>query len=332
MGAIIFSRLELLSALSEHAGYKAGVALNERLLRRHLPDHEDYLVGPRDQIIRVRAEKLDAMAAQLLFVLGNTPRPDAILVPGQDFMRRHMRDPEMMALFGRVTDIFKDIVDSHTGPGPIDVTPLLIRARELGLDAELLALEFVNDLALKIHQSPFSSFRRIEWIDTVQLKDLFCSENLTTQYGEFLDQRFIDYLAQNFDDIDRMNWRQFEGLASEFFHRQGLDVRLSQGRNDGGVDIRVWRPEQSGSTPPALLIQCKRQKAAVGKVVVKALYADILDERAESGLVVTTCALSPGAEKVCIARAYPVAQANRRTLKAWLEQMRTPGTGVFLGI
>jgi restriction system protein len=56
------------------------------------------------------------------------------------------------------------------------------------------------------------------------------------------------------------------------------------------------------SAPPAILVQCKREKKKVSKVVVKALYADIINERAESGLIVTYTTLSPGAEKVCRAR------------------------------
>jgi restriction system protein len=80
-----------------------------------------------------------------------------------------------------------------------------------------------------------------------------------------------------------------------------------------------------------MLVQCKREKKKVGKVVVKALWADIYDEGAESGLIVTSNALAPGAEKVCEARNYPIEQANRATLRKWIKAMRTPGSGIFLG-
>jgi restriction system protein len=77
-------------------------------------------------------------------------------------------------------------------------------------------------------------------------------------------------------------------------------------------------------------VQCKRQRAKIEKVVVKALFADVLEEKATSGLIVTTSALSPGAQQVVGARSYPVIEASRGELRAWLEAMRTPGTGAFL--
>jgi hypothetical protein len=53
-------------------------------------------------------------------------------------------------------------------------------------------------------------------------------------------------------------------------------------------------------------VQCKRQKEKVGKVVVNALWADVEHEKAKSGLIVTTTAVSPGARKVPAVRAYPI--------------------------
>ena len=52
----------------------------------------------------------------------------------------------------------------------------------------------------------------------------------------------------------------------------------------------------------AFWCQCKRQKEKVGKVVVKALWADVQHEKASPGLIVTTSRLSPGAKEVCAAR------------------------------
>lgn len=65
-------------------------------------------------------------------------------------------------------------------------------------------------------------------------------------------------------------------------------------------------------------------------MVVKSLWADIQEYGAESGLIVTISSLSPGAEKVYTARNYPIPQANRETLKQWVNVMRTPYKGVFM--
>jgi hypothetical protein len=46
---------------------------------------------------------------------------------------------------------------------------------------------------------------------------------------------------------------------------------------------------------------------------------------------VTTSALAPGAERTRIARGYHVAAAERPTLKRWLNRMRSPREGIFMG-
>ncbi len=129
-----------------------------------------------------------------------------------------------------------------------------------------------------------------------------------------------------------MHWRQFEGFTCEFFEREGFKVEIGAGRDDGGIDARIWSVNADEFTPPLILVQCKRQKDKVGKTVVKALYADVAHENANSGLIVTTSELSPGAVKLKHARGYPVEQAQRHQLKDWLAKMRTVGTGDLMSI
>jgi restriction system protein len=150
-------------------------------------------------------------------------------------------------------------------------------------------------------------------------------------YGSFFDQRFINYLSANFEKIGEIHWRQFEALAAEFFVRSGYEVDSGPGRIDGGIDIRVWKAKSLATDPPAMLVQCKRQKEKIGKVIVKALWADVVDEGASSGLIVTSSTLSPGADTVRRARSYPIHVAARATLRSWVEQLRNPGKGIFFG-
>jgi restriction system protein len=80
-----------------------------------------------------------------------------------------------------------------------------------------------------------------------------------------------------------------------------------------------------------ILVQCKREKDKIGKMVVKALWADIVAEGAESGIIVTTSRLAPGAAATRTARAYPIVEADRDAVRGFVEALKTPGTGVFLG-
>jgi len=68
---------------------------------------------------------------------------------------------------------------------------------------------------------------------------LFDVVELETQYGTFIDQRFIDYIGVDLDDIDRINWRKFEALTCEFFDRISCQVEIGEGRNDDSIDARV---------------------------------------------------------------------------------------------
>jgi restriction system protein len=79
-----------------------------------------------------------------------------------------------------------------------------------------------------------------------------------------------------------------------------------------------------------VLVQCKRQKAKISNTVVKALWADVHAEGAESSLIVTTSSFAPSAENVRTARDYPLAEAGRPSLRSWIAEMRTPGTGFFM--
>jgi restriction system protein len=72
-----------------------------------------------------------------------------------------------------------------------------------------------------------------------------------------------------------------------------------------------------------ILVQCKRQKAKIEKALVKSVYADVLEEKAKSGLIVTTSVLSPGAEATRTARNYPIEATDRTTLRTWLEKLRS---------
>jgi restriction system protein len=218
------------------------------------------------------------------------------------------------------------------GEKAIDPIPFFNWAKdECGMEGAAMALAMFTGLNEDLHKSSMSQFRRFEWSDVTELEELFKSEKLETLHGEFFDQRFVDFLSQNFQSISQINWRKFEGLTCEFFHRIGFEVEIGKGRNDESVDARVWARGKRAGNPPLILVQCKRQKDSVEKVVVKALYADVIHEKAKLGLVVTSSALAPGARKVCSARSYPICEANRDTLKKWIGAMRTPYAGIFLG-
>jgi restriction system protein len=338
MAGIWVSRIELITTTSEIVGHKSGLALTREELARFVPDESSsYWLGADEDIIRIRSEDYEHIVATILYEVGNIPSP-SIAPPGISLFHKYKRDKVIYKIFEDIMRIFPDYMRQgienalKEGRKSIDPTPFIEEAnKKYGIKGAKIALELLKDVALASHRSPWSSIRRIEWKDTVELAGLFKSESLTTYYGSFLDQRYIDYLSKNFGDIDNINWRKFEALTCEFFKRLGFHVEIGRGRDDGNIDARIWPRKEDARSPPTLIVQCKRQKQKVGKVVVKALWADMVDENAKSGLIVTTSSLSPGAEKVCTARGYPIDQAKRENLYTWVRIMRTPEKGIFLG-
>lgn len=84
--------------------------------------------------------------------------------------------------------------------------------------------------------------------------------------------------------LERMSWREFEGLAAEVFRRKGLQVAERGGNGpDGGVDLEL----KSGKDK--YLVQCKQWKTLkVGVATVRELYGVMAAEGAVGGFVVAS--------------------------------------------
>ena len=318
-------------------GHKAGLALSREELAEHLSDApvvQEVVRTEDDQPVHLRSEEFEKAVDGLLYRVGNIPTPDP-LPPGIAVRRRFADDPShskvLDEVLTRCLGLLGDTIANTPHGTPLDPSQLLETvAAEFGEPGLNIAIALIHGIVLEMHTSPWSDQRWLDWEDTAELRDLFMDASLETRYGKFFDQRFVDYLARNFERIDDIHWRKFEGLTGEFFSQAGFQVEMGPGSNDDGVDVRVWDPEDAVTKPPLILVQCKRQKAKVQKMVVKSLWADVEHEQAQSGLIVTTSVLAPGSHTVRRARGYRIASVERENLKHWLELLRSPGSGTFL--
>lgn len=338
MGSIWTPTNEFAAFFGEQVGLKSGLALTRDELISHIGESDPIasaISSVSDDIVRLRADEVEDAFHRVLFRLG---RLDGEFVGhGPTLLHfKYHADAEKSSYLQQVLALLGDL---HFNGGKKSLSDGFDKeyffekvSSGLPSGATPIAAELISLIELSERASPWRWYpdRQVAWKDTVDLEDLFSSESLDATHGTFFDQRFIDYLSANFDRIDSINWRKFEGLAAEFFVRSGYAVNVGPGRNDGGVDVRAWKPGSTPTDPLLILIQCKRQKEKVGKTVVKALWADVVDENAASGLVVTSSALAPGADTVRRARSYPIDVADRAILKNWLSQLKTPGTGIFL--
>ena len=107
--------------------------------------------------------------------------------------------------------------------------------------------------------------------------------------------------------LEKMTWREFEGLAAESFSKQGYRVVERGGDGpDGGVDLEL----HMGSDK--YLVQCKQWKVSkVGVATVRELYGVMAAERAVGGFVVASGAFTDDAKEFAEGRSIKLVDARR---------------------
>tara|TARA_R110001592_G_scaffold118279_1_gene320660 strand:- start:3649 stop:4668 length:1020 start_codon:yes stop_codon:yes gene_type:complete len=336
MGAIWFAPKSFADTLSEKTGYKAGIALSIEEMCDLLSDttYADDIISSERGGIRIRAEDLDDLFYKLLHRVGHTDEEFNGDIIGAGLIHKY-RGTALENVYMGVCQLFVDVWPQileeaeKTGKRSLDPTTYFDAARaKYGIEGAKIAIEKIEIMDKGIRLSPNNFIRYTEWDDVAKLSALFEGSKDKPKHGSFIDQRFINYLHKNFEKLGEIHWRKFEELTAEFFDRSGFRVEIGPGRNDDGVDVRVWQPNQVEKDSPHIIIQCKRQKAKVEKVIVKGLYADIAHNKANLGLIVTSSELSPGARDTISARSYPIQEINNSEIFKWLAALRVPGAGI----
>lgn len=81
---------------------------------------------------------------------------------------------------------------------------------------------------------------------------------------------------------------RFERELAILFQRQGYNVELTPGSNDGGIDIILKR---SGRTTA---VQCKRTQQPVGPAVAREFYGALIASGADDGILAATGGVTSG--------------------------------------
>lgn len=325
MGTIRTSESNLLDMVSEELACSCGVLLTDRnigtIASRYEIDEIDGLSRAQDRVVRIRPEDFEDAVLNVRKAIGNLPDTEPGMFIAMDKMvEMSMRGVDVKRIaeaylaisesgkYTTLTDEAEEEIISISGAERLHVYEFLIAVA----DMQQRKLNFL-----------YRRVKRAKWDGAVALDNLFQGEHIPNDPGVYLDQRFVDYLAQNGEDIEKMHWRNFERLVTEFFHRRGYEVELGPGTKDGGRDVRVWTDGDSRSGPPMLLIQCKRYKTGnvVGVETIKALWADVHFEGAEKGLIATTSAVSRDAQKLCEVRKWPMSFAQAEDMQRWARSM-----------
>jgi restriction system protein len=334
---------EILDLVEEELAIRVGLLLTDYdvfMLLKNTPIKPwiARLRGNSDEIIGVRAEFFEDITRVLRTAVGNLSDS----TPGSLLMIRRMNKLLEMGLDPKpVIKAFSEEIETGKyqiiGDEICDAVKRKTGASNLLVDNVFLMLADALDRSASVLLPRHSE---ASWDGVVSLSDLFSNETIPDNPNAYLDQRFLDYLTAQPDDFYKMHWRNFERFVAEFFSRQGYEIKLGPGTKDGGVDVRVW-PEGETIGPPLMLIQCKRysRKSLVNVEYVKALWSDVVFEKAQKGLIVTTARVSPEGKRLTNVRKYPLDFVENEKVKEWSRSMwryswgnkgSTDGVGQYL--
>jgi restriction system protein len=292
MGSIWFEKRDFADHLHEIIGYKSGVAASIE----HMCDlmsgtgFDDEIIQSEEHGLRIRSEDYDTLYYyNLLHRIGVTDKPlDGIFEIFK--ISREIERKNGTVFAHSIQEIYHRHIEVETkkaiqeGRKSLNPEGMMREAVKVhgrkGLDSIMLLIQGYDNL---MKHSPHTAMKFHQYTNIVNLSYLFEQYNPIAEEGEFLDQRFIDFLSNNADKLGEIHWRKFEELTATCFQRFGYIVDLGPGSNDDGVDLRVWSDVRDGA--PKFIIQCKRIKSKIDKVTVKGLYADVLHEGCELGVL-----------------------------------------------
>ena len=138
---------------------------------------------------------------------------------------------------------------------------------------------------------PKKCFKSLKGVSAAQLIDVSPVQPILTFNKQ--DRRFIegkDIQSNYGTNLAAMDWEDFEHLVRELFElefsKNGGEVRVTQASRDGGVDAIVFDPDPLRGGK--IVIQAKRYTNTVGVSAVRDLYGTVINEGANSGILITT--------------------------------------------
>lgn len=138
---------------------------------------------------------------------------------------------------------------------------------------------------------PKACFKALKGVSAAKLVDISPITPILTFNKK--DKRFVegkDIEVNQGTNLAAMHWEDFEHLVRELFEmefaKNGGEVRVTQASRDGGVDAIVFDPDPLRGGK--IVIQAKRYTNTVGVSAVRDLYGTVINEGANSGILITT--------------------------------------------
>lgn len=126
--------------------------------------------------------------------------------------------------------------------------------------------------------------------------------------------------------LSDMTWRRFEELIAELLERDGYEVQLGPGRNDGGHDVLAVK-DLGESGLFAAVWQAKHPQPwnKVGVSKVRELGFVRQEQKASKGIMATTTYLTRGALQLVERERYTLGKVDKDDLLSWMRRALLEG-------
>lgn len=156
--------------------------------------------------------------------------------------------------------------------------------------------------------------------ETYETAPVMPSLRLQTDDPRFVEARdTIEKMAKG-ENLAAMDWQDFEHLVRELFEREfavtGAEVKITRASRDQGVDAIIFDPDPLKGGK--IVIQAKRYTMPVDVSAVRDLYGTMINEGANTGILVTTSYY--GADAYAFAQNKPLKLINGAQLLGLLER------------
>ena len=138
---------------------------------------------------------------------------------------------------------------------------------------------------------PKLCFKSLKGVSASKLADIVAITPIVT--FDKNDKRFIESKNVNLSsgtNLAVIEWTEFEQLVRELFELEfskvGGEVKVTQTSRDGGVDAIIYDPDPLRGGK--IVVQAKRYTNTVGVSAVRDLYGTVINEGANSGILITT--------------------------------------------
>ena len=148
------------------------------------------------------------------------------------------------------------------------------------------------------------------------------SELVKPDYTSLYDE-FYDYFHRNPDKLYSLEPRQLEILISEVFRNQGYKTVLGPGRNDRGVDLRLYQKDEIDQIVTLVQIKRYKKELPIGLESVACLSAMVEEEKANRGLFITTSRYLPQSKSFADRNKNRLILTDSVDVSKWCENVKT---------